>query len=476
MDAVAVRAMLTRMQMTNDAAAYVTDEQGMRINSLLRLRDFHTDDDLDGFAKNLRTPGGTVDDGQGNQVRHPGFSVSVIAISNLKVVRLALKHFQKIQRTVVPGNIDEAFVARWEFLVDFKAETDKKKPRDDELPKLKMDDWPKNKEKIVDYFADVYGRDGIPLGRIIREEVAVKPEAEDPRTNYGDDHVKELIVRSPHQGGSFPADNRTVCRLFKLMCVDTPAYEHISKYTANGRQCWLDLKAHYLGPQHTQNQAAIWEARLNNLTYEGETRNFGIHKYNDVHKQGETILLGLMPGGYSGMDQGTHIRHYLNGIKVDKLKTVVELLRGNPQYTTLDAVARRVMDSVVVEKPTRPGRQIGSMTLKDNKGDEIFPGVEADMSMEDKFYQPREWAAMSKAKKKGVLLKRRARGPKSKEKKGEKKTRKRLAKVERAIASLTLNGNQETSEGAEEPPKKKPNTSTGNRDHPDLQRQNGGRR
>ena len=448
-------------------------------NTLARLRDFHTDNDLDGFAKNLRSPGGTIDDGNGNQVRHPGFSISVVAISNIKILRLALKHFQHIQRTVVPGTIDEAWITEWEFLVDFNKEASKKKPHDEDLPKLNMKDWAKNKEKITDYFADVYGRDNIPLGRVIRETAAVRPEAVDGRNNYGDDHVRELIARSPHQGGTYPADNRTVCRLLKVMCVDTPAYEHISKYTANGRQAWEDLIAHYLGPQHTQNQATIWESKLQSLTYEGESRNFGIHKYNDTHKTGETILAGLVQHGYAGMDQGTHIRHYLNGIKTEKLRTVVELLRGNPEYNTLDLVARRVMDSVVIEKPTRPSRQVSAVNVNGNK-DEVFPGVEPDMSMEDKFYQPEEWARLSKAKKKGVILKRQARGGgkpnKSKSKnKTLKRTRKRLAKLERAIAAISLGDDQEGQEqDDDEPQNKKAKKASGNRDHPDLQR--GGRR
>ena len=35
------------------------------------------------------------------------------------------------------------------------------------------------------------------------------------------------------------------------------------------------------------------------------------------------------------MDEGTKIRHFLDGIKTDKLKTVVELVRGNANFQYL---------------------------------------------------------------------------------------------------------------------------------------------
>ena len=126
-------------------------------------------------------PGGTIQDQNGNQVRHPGFLVGIQAITNIKVMRLALKHHQFIQRQVAPADINAAWIARWEFLPAFRKDAAKKKPEDDKLPKINMNDWAKTKEKIVMYFGDVFGRDGIPLGYIIRDEVDVPAEADDPQ-------------------------------------------------------------------------------------------------------------------------------------------------------------------------------------------------------------------------------------------------------------------------------------------------------
>jgi len=47
---------LVRMSLSQAAAAYATDTMGL--DTIEAWRDFHVDDDLEGLAKNLRSPGG----------------------------------------------------------------------------------------------------------------------------------------------------------------------------------------------------------------------------------------------------------------------------------------------------------------------------------------------------------------------------------------------------------------------------------
>jgi hypothetical protein len=166
---------------------------------------------------------------------------------------------------------------------------------------------------------------------------------------------------------------------------------------------------------------------------------------------------------------------------------VVEVVRGDARYNTFQLAARRIKDTVVTLKPARQSRKIAAVQLKNPKGEEIFPGVEPDMSVEDKFYQLHEWRAMSKAKKKGVLIKRQNRGPaKKKDKPPKRKFSGRQKKqimslVERQIASMSIGDRAEqdvasddsnsSSEEEDSRPKKKPKKKkTTNRNHPDLQR------
>jgi len=486
----ALRTALNRLGLSIDAANYATDELGL--DTLNRWRDFHTDMDLDGLAKNLRNPGGMIDAPgavQGApQIRHPGFPVSVHAISNIYVLRVVLKHFQHIQRVVVAPTITEEWIEEWKFLVDFYKDVSKKKSVDEDLPKITMSDWAKTKEKIINHFSEVYSKEGIPLAYLLREEVEVPQEADDPQDDYEDDHVKELIARAAHTGAHYRADNRRLCRDLKKLCADTPAYTHISKYTADGRQAWLDLMDAYLGPQHTQLQAAIYEAKLQKSTYDGESNRFTFDKYAEIHNLAHSRLDSLPD--YAGMDEGTKIRHLLNGIKTDKLKTVIELVRGNSDFDTFDKVVRRLKDSVVTLAPTKaPSRQVSAVTVMGGNGEEIMPNVDADLSVEDKYYQPQEWAKLSNAKKKGVLYKRAKRGrapgkgkdpkkdPKNKAPPASNKQFQKLSKqvkaLTRKVASVSIEEEADSqSSGSDsdvEPPKKKKKKSS-NRAHPALNR------
>ena len=479
--AVAVRQALQRMGLSLEAAQYAVGP--MNLNSLAAWRDFHTDDDLDGLAKNPRSPGGTINQG-GQQVRHPGFAVSVRTISNLKVMRLALKHHQHIQRTVTAANVTLAWLADWEFLVDFHKLVSKKKATDDDLPKIIMSDWAKTKDNLVNHFNEVFGVEGIPLSYLLRDESEVPPEADDPHADYEDDHIKELIARASHETAIYRADNRTLCRLLKKICKDTPSYTYVSKYQVDGRAAWQALIAAYLGPQHTQNQAAIYEAKILNATYRGESGRWDFEKYVTLHLTAHEHLESLVRYGYKMMDEGTKVRHLLKGVKTDKLKTVVEVVRGNKDYDTFETVSRRIKDYIVNDKSAQaaegkpPGRQASAVKVVGRNGSEVFTDIDPDTSMEDKYYPPKEWAKLSSAQKKGVLLKRQQRGgskqPASKNggaSAGTKRLSKKISKLEKKIAALTVDiddGDSGAESGEEPPPKKK--KGGGNRGHPALNR------
>ena len=288
----------------------------------------------------------------------------------------------------------------------------------------------------------------IPLAYVLRENNAAPAHATDPHDDYDGDTDRELITRAPHTGQYWRANNKAMCRLLKKICQDTPAYTYISNLRTDGRAAWRVLMQTYLGPQHTQLQAAIYEAKLQNSSYDGESQKFTYDKYCEIHQLAHTRLSSLEGQGYHGIDEGTKIRHFLQGIKTDKLKTTVELVRGNPDYATFEAVARRIKDSVVTLKPIKPSlrRTTRDIAAVNKQQDEPFPDVEADMTVEDKFYSPIAWRKLSKAKKKGVLKKRKQRQsqeggksdkkPKAKETKQIKALEKKIQKMSRKISAF----------------------------------------
>jgi len=328
MAAVALRTALERVGLPNAAATFAINQLGL--DSLEAWRDLQVDEDLVGLAKNLRSPGGG----------HAGFQVSVLTIGRLKIMRLALKHHQLIQRPIAAPAINDEWINNWTFLVDYHASAKQKKPDEDDLPKINMTDWAKTKEIIISHFSECYGDGNIPLAYVLRENNAAPALAADPHDAYDGDTDRELITRAPHTGQYWVANNKAMCRLLKKICQDTPAYTYISNLRTDGRAAWRVLMQTYLGPQHTQLQAAIYEAKLQNSSYDGESQKFTYDKYCEIHQLAHTRLSSLEGQGYHGIDEGTKIRHFLQGIKTDKLKTTVELVRGNPDYTTFEAVAR----------------------------------------------------------------------------------------------------------------------------------------
>jgi hypothetical protein len=60
-------------------------------------------------------------------------------------------------------------------------------------------DWTRTLETIREYLASQYGGTGDTLDYLVRPDIAVKPEAEDPADGY-DTVDKEMTARAPHTG------------------------------------------------------------------------------------------------------------------------------------------------------------------------------------------------------------------------------------------------------------------------------------
>ena len=466
-----VRAALVRLGLQQPAAVFTTDNMGL--DSLFRWRDAHLDEDLIDYSKMLRSPAGTIVQA-GQEVRHPGFQVSLMALSNLKIMRLALKYHELIQRPVAPADIDLVWIANHEFLVDHVKMAVKKTVTKEDLPIIKMNDWALTNDRIITHFTGVFGRNGAPLSYLLRENANVPMHPLDPQINYQGDYIREMIARTAHGTRFFDADNRDMCRLIRIMVGETAAFAYIMEFTANGRAAWLRLMAIYLGPQHTNNQATIYENKLMNATYDGESNRFGFDKYMEIHKTAHSHLASLIPYGYTGIDEGTKIRHFLQGIKTDKLKTVIEVVRGSPDYNTFEEVARRLKDAVVLMQPNRiPRRNIADVR---RDGQQPFADVDADMNVEDKYYKPKDWAKLSAAKKKGVLAKRAKRngGSALGKRKETKFSKKQIATLARQVAALNVqdpNDDAEDSKPVADQATKRCKTAVTNRTHPATTRQ-----
>jgi hypothetical protein len=136
-------------------------------------------DDIDSTIKGVTNPGGTVTTGEGtNKVtsRNNGIPVSIRAVANLKLLVYYLKHMERVQRKPVSSAINLLLVRSYRdqqcHEVGFKKTA--------EEPEINDTDWSRTLEKVREYLASQYGVTGATLDYVVRTEVAMKPEEEDP--------------------------------------------------------------------------------------------------------------------------------------------------------------------------------------------------------------------------------------------------------------------------------------------------------
>jgi hypothetical protein len=134
-------------------------------------------------------------------------------VANLKFCVYYLKHMERVQHQPVPNAINLVLVRSYRdqqrHEVGFKKTA--------EEPEFNDKDWPRTLEKIKEYLAYQYGVTGATLDYVVRAEIAVKPEAEDPPENYETvDH--EMTARAPHTGRPFVNNRRKVWDIMSNIC------------------------------------------------------------------------------------------------------------------------------------------------------------------------------------------------------------------------------------------------------------------
>jgi hypothetical protein len=206
----AIKTMVESLGYSGAAVAYLTGASG--IDSLDEIRYLDGIDDIDSTIKGVTNPGGTVTMVTGtsrNTSRNNGIPVSIRAVANLKLCFYYLKHMERVQREPVPSAINLELVRSYRdqqlHEVGFKKTA--------EEPEINEKDCPKTLEKIREYLASQYGVTGETLDYVVRAEIAVKPDGEDPPENY-ETVDQEMTARAPHTGRPFVNDR---CKVWDIM-------------------------------------------------------------------------------------------------------------------------------------------------------------------------------------------------------------------------------------------------------------------
>jgi hypothetical protein len=154
------------------------------------------------------------------------------------------------------------------------------------------------------------------LDYVVRAEIAVKPEEEDPPENY-ETVDQEMTAIAPHTGRPFVNDRCKVWDIMSNICGKHFCFVYIKPAlrTRNGRDAYMLLFDNFLGPNNVGNMASEAETKLTSTLYNGEKKRFTCETYVRIHTEQHSVLNGLNDYGYTGIDDSSKVRYLLKGIK-----------------------------------------------------------------------------------------------------------------------------------------------------------------
>jgi hypothetical protein len=185
-----------------------------------------------------------------------------------------------------------------------------------EEPEINDKHWPMTLEKIKEYLASHYGVAGDKFDYVVLPDIEVNPEAEDPGDGY-ETVDQEMTARTPHTGHSFVDERRKVWDIMSNICGKHSCFVYIKPAlrTRNGRDAYMLLFDHLLGPKNVGNMASESETKLTGTLYNGEKKRYTWETYVIIHIEQNSVLHGLKDYGYAGIDDSSKVRHLLKGIK-----------------------------------------------------------------------------------------------------------------------------------------------------------------
>ena len=404
----AMRQAFIRLQFSNPASQYLVDRQGL--SSIEDLRDLD-DDGVTNLCKAVRRPGGVqappaaaAGVAAPPPVPNPGFEVSILAETNLKLACYFVRHRIRIDRATTPNDLTMANIRPMRDLKEYETMHD-----DPEAPELDNRDWPRNIELIKEYFAECRGTSGIPLAYVIRTDEF--PGA-DPQGGFESDEA-EMIARARHRVGNGPNDGFTrqylqdrakVWIRLSAMCERMDCSTYIRKASRNrdGRAAYQALFDHYLGPNNANNLANEAERKLMNTSYNGEHKRFNFEKYCKIHVNQHAILEGLRQQGvHPGIDDRSKVRHLMDRIKTDQFQAVKTRIMSDDSLQADFTRAVSLFKDFLAQRPSASQSQVSSISTKtDSNSGKTKSGGKASVGVEDRYYKKDEYQKLSHAQRK----------------------------------------------------------------------------
>jgi hypothetical protein len=287
-------------------------------------------EDVDTTINGVTNRGGMVTTGTGVTAATScdnGIPVSFRAVANLKLCVYYLKHTERVHHQPVANAINLVLVCSYRDQQHHEVGLKKTA----EEPVINDKDWPRTMKKISEYLASQYGVAGATLDYVVRLDIEVKPESEDPAGGF-ETVDQEMTTRAPHTGISFVNERCTVWDIMFNICGNHSCFVYINPALRirNGRDAYMLLFDHFLGPNNVGGMASAEYTKLTGTLYNGENKRLTWKTYVRIHTEQHSVLNGFKDYGYAVIDDSYNVRHLRKGIKTTKLDVCKTQVVANP--------------------------------------------------------------------------------------------------------------------------------------------------
>jgi hypothetical protein len=126
-----------------------------------------------------------------------------------------------------------------------------------------------------------------------------------------------MTAREPPTGRSFVNYRHKVWDIMSNICGKHYCCVYIKPAlrTSNGREDYMLLFDHFLGPNNEGNMAIAAENKLTGTLYNGGNKRFTWETYVRIHAEQHSVLNGLKYYGYAGIGDLSKVCHLLKEIK-----------------------------------------------------------------------------------------------------------------------------------------------------------------
>jgi hypothetical protein len=254
------------------------------------------------------------------------------------------------------------------------------------------------------------------LDYVVCPDIEVESDAEDPAEGY-EAVDQEMTARAPHTGRSFVNDRCKVWDIMSNICGKHSCFVYIKPAlrTTNGKDAYMLLFGHFLGPNNVGNMTSAADTKLNGTLYNREKKRFTWETYIRIHTEQHAVLNGLKDYRYAGIDDSSKVRHLLKGIKTTELDVCKTHMMAIPSLRDDFAATFELYSTFIKQmKAENPQLNVSEVSFargksgKNSFGKRNSTGIlnVSEAAVDDMFFEKHEYHALAPDQKNTLRLKR----------------------------------------------------------------------